>query len=71
MTITHQETNKPTNQQTNKPNKIWIKQDLDQIRFTFVVMFVALGVWVVNHFIGSQFAKANFFDLVQHESSKT
>jgi hypothetical protein len=29
----------PTNQQT--------KQELDQTRFTFVVTFVALGVWVV------------------------
>jgi hypothetical protein len=50
VTITHQQTNKPTNQQTkkpknqqiNKPNKSWIKK-----RFTFVVSFVALGVWVV------------------------
>jgi hypothetical protein len=39
MTITHQETKKPTNQQT--------KQELDQTRFTFVVSFVALGVWVM------------------------
>jgi hypothetical protein len=30
---------KPANQQT--------KQELDQTRFTFVVSFVALGVWVV------------------------
>jgi hypothetical protein len=31
--------NTPTNQQ--------IKQKLDQTRFTFVVTFVALGVWVM------------------------
>jgi hypothetical protein len=31
--------NTPKNQQT--------KQELDQTRFTFVVTFVALGVWVV------------------------
>jgi hypothetical protein len=39
MTITHQQNNKTTNQQT--------KQELDKTRFTFVVTFVALGVWVV------------------------
>jgi hypothetical protein len=37
----------PTNQQTNKPTNQQTKQDLDQTRFTFVVTFVALGVWVV------------------------
>jgi hypothetical protein len=33
------ENNTPTNQQT--------KQELDQTRFTFVVTFVALGVWAM------------------------
>jgi hypothetical protein len=40
MTITYQE--------NNKPNKKWIKT-----RFTFVVTFVALGVWVVINYLNN------------------